>query len=163
MLSFRSYLSWYWRVMQKLKRNWLVNSNWHEEFNKFWPEHSKISKIYPLKGCLWPKYIIFEITKYRGIIFNGTEYWCKIWRKTDFSFQKWHEEFGKFLPEHSKVSKLGLWWDLFIQSGKCMSLKFTGELCVMTMKTDAKFEEELICQFKSDIRNLTNFDSELKI
>ena len=40
-----------------------------------------------------------------------------------------------------------------------MSLKFTGELCVMTMKNDARFEEELICQFKIDMRNLTNFDS----
>ena len=39
-----------------------------------------------------------------------------------------------------------------------MSLKFTGELCVMTMKNDAKFEIELTCQFKIDIRNLTNFD-----
>ena len=39
-----------------------------------------------------------------------------------------------------------------------MSLKFTGELCVMTMKNDAKFKEELICQFKIDLRNLTNFD-----
>ena len=39
-----------------------------------------------------------------------------------------------------------------------MSLKFTGELCVMTMKNDAKFEEELTCQFKIDMRNLTNFD-----
>ena len=40
-----------------------------------------------------------------------------------------------------------------------MSLKFTEELSVMTMKNDAKFEEELTCQFKIDIRNLTNFDS----
>ena len=39
-----------------------------------------------------------------------------------------------------------------------MSLKFTGELCVMTMKNDAKFEEELTCQFKIDMRDLTNFD-----
>ena len=38
-----------------------------------------------------------------------------------------------------------------------MSLKFTEELCVMTMKNDAKFEEELTC-FKIDMRNLTNFD-----
>ena len=38
-----------------------------------------------------------------------------------------------------------------------MSLKFTGELCVMTMKNDAKFEEEWTCQFKIDMRNLTNF------
>ena len=39
-----------------------------------------------------------------------------------------------------------------------MSLKFTGEFCVMTMKNDAKFEEESTCQFKIDMRNLTNFD-----
>ena len=48
--------------------------------------------------------------------------------------------------------------DPFVQSRKCMSLKFTEELCVMTMKNDAKFEEELTCQFKIDMRNLTNFD-----
>ena len=39
-----------------------------------------------------------------------------------------------------------------------MSLKFTGELRVMTMKNDARFEEELTGQFKTDLRNLTNFD-----
>ena len=38
-----------------------------------------------------------------------------------------------------------------------MSLKFTGEFCIMTMKNDAKFEEELTCQFKTDVRNFTNF------
>ena len=29
----------------------------------------------------------------------------------------------------------------------------------MTMKNDAKFEEELTCQLKIDMRNFTNFDS----
>ena len=29
-----------------------------------------------------------------------------------------------------------------------MSLKFTEELCDMTIKNDAKFEGELTCQFK---------------
>ena len=28
----------------------------------------------------------------------------------------------------------------------------------MTMKTDAKFEEELTCQFKIEMTNLTNID-----
>ena len=28
----------------------------------------------------------------------------------------------------------------------------------MTMKNDGKFEEELTCQFKTDMRNVTNFD-----
>ena len=39
-----------------------------------------------------------------------------------------------------------------------MSLKFTGELFVMTTKNDAKIEEKLTCQFKTDIRNFKNFD-----
>ena len=46
----------------------------------------------------------------------------------------------------------------FIQSRKCMTLKFTGELFVMTMKSDAKLEEELTCRFKTEMRNMTNFD-----
>ena len=39
-----------------------------------------------------------------------------------------------------------------------MSLKFTGNLCVKTMKNDAKIEEELTCQFKIEMRNFMNFD-----
>ena len=39
-----------------------------------------------------------------------------------------------------------------------MSLKFTGQICAMTMKNDAKFEKDLTCQFKIDMKNLTNFD-----
>ena len=37
--------------------------NWHEEFDEFWPEHLKISKICNLIGCFWPKYIMFELKK----------------------------------------------------------------------------------------------------
>ena len=43
-----------------------------------------------------------------------------------------------------------------------MSLKFTEELCVMAMKNDAKFEDELTCRFKIDTRNLTNFHPSTK-
>ena len=39
-----------------------------------------------------------------------------------------------------------------------MSLKFTEEICVMKMKNDTKIEEELICYFKIDMRNMANFD-----
>ena len=45
-----------------------------------------------------------------------------------------------------------------MQGRKYMSLKLKGELCVMTMKNDAKFGIELTCHFKTDMRNLTNFD-----
>ena len=43
-----------------------------------------------------------------------------------------------------------------------MSLKIAGELCVMTMTNDAKFEEQLTCQFKIDMRDFTNFDASIR-
>ena len=118
-----------------------------------------LEKISVLIGSLWPNYIKFELQMYRGVIFHDTEELCKFYRKTDLSFEKRHEKIGKFSPEHLKVSKLRLWWDPFVQSRKGMTLKFTEELCVMTMKNNAKFKEELTCHFKTDMRNLPNFDS----
>ena len=56
------------------------------------------------------------------------------------------------------VSKLGYWCDPFIQSRKDVRLESAEELCDMTMKNYAKFEEELNCRFKTDMRNLANFD-----
>ena len=127
--------------------------NWHEEFDKFWPEHSEISKICSLMDCFWPKYIMFELKMCRGVMFDGTEYWCQIWKKTDLCFQKSHDEFNKFSPEHVRKSKN---WDF---DGILLSkVENVGELCVMTIKNYAKIEGELTCQFKIDMRNLTNFD-----
>ena len=103
------------------------------------------SENFTLMRCFCPKHIMFELKKYRGVIFHDTEQWCKIWinpdlvvskmtwgigwtfirvpnftnsiaikfqpktcrrtishgtekrsklsRKTDFLFEKWHEEF----------------------------------------------------------------------
>ena len=56
------------------------------------------------------------------------------------------------------MSELGLSWDPFVQTRKCISLKFTGDLCYMTMKNDTKIEEELTCRFKIEMKNLTDFD-----
>ena len=112
--------------------------NWHKEFDKFWTEHSKVSNIFTLMGSFWANYIFLELKKYRGVIFHDTKEWCKIWRKTDSWLGKWHEEFWIFSQEHTKVSKFELWWDLFVQSRKCMCLKVTVELCVMTMKSDTQ-------------------------
>ena len=46
---------------------------------------------------------------------HDPEDWCKIWRKTDLLFQKW-QEFGKFWPDHSKVSKFALSLVTVVQS-----------------------------------------------
>ena len=120
----------------------------------FWPEPSKkkfvliVTKVYNVWAA---KVQRSYLSWHRGVM--------QILRKTDLWFEKWHEKFGKFSAEHLKVSKLRLWWDPFVQSRKGVTLKFTEELCVMTMKNNAKFEEELTFHFKTDMRNLTNFDS----
>ena len=99
----------WWKIWRGID---LTFQNWQKEFDEFWLENSKVSKIYTLMGCFWPKYIMFELKKYRGATFHDTRVWRKIWRKTDLWFGKWHEEFGKFSPEHAKCSKLGFHWIL---------------------------------------------------
>ena len=142
----------------KLKRNWLVILKLTWGTSQILTRALNSLKKLCFTGFLWPKYILFELQKYRRVIFHDTEELCKFWRRTDLWFEKRHEKYGKFSPEHLKVSKLGFWWDPLIQIWKSMSLKFTEELSVMTMKNDAKFEEELTCHFKTDMRNLMNFD-----
>ena len=68
-----------------LKKNWLVvsNMNWgnfHQTTQK--------SKNLTLMGYFCPKYMRCELKKYRGVIFHGTEQWCKIWIKPDLVVSK---------------------------------------------------------------------------
>ena len=41
----------WWKIWKGID---LSAKNWHDEFIKCWPKHSKLSKIYTLMGCLWP-------------------------------------------------------------------------------------------------------------
>ena len=45
------------------------------------------------------KYIKFQLKRYGGFMSNDNKECCKIWRKTDFLFQKW-QEFSEFWSEH---------------------------------------------------------------
>ena len=119
------------------------------------------SKIFILMCSFWAKhsYIVWAKKSTEELSFMKLRSSYANFEEKLTSGLKKDEKFGKFSPEHLKVSKLKLWWDPFVQSRKGMTLKFTEELCVMTMKNNAKFEEELTCHFKTDIRNLTNFDS----
>ena len=49
------------------------------------------SQKFALNELFLTKDIMLELKKYRGVMFDSTENWCKIWRKTDLYFQKWHE------------------------------------------------------------------------
>ena len=121
------------------------------------PALKNLKSLY-FNGLLLTKYIMFEHSKYRGVMFDGTQDWYKIRRKTHFCFQKWHEEIDKFSPEHVRKSKN---WDTYLvvlpKVENISALKFRGGPCVMRMKNDSKFELELTCQFKIDMRHLANF------
>ena len=92
--------------------------NWHKEFEKLWLEHSNVSKMFTLMDSLWANFILFELKKYRGVIFDEPEEGYKIWRGIHLLFQSWHKEFDKFWPGHSKVSKnftlMGTFWAKYI-------------------------------------------------
>ena len=133
-----------WSVVSKMTRIWWILIRALKSLKKLHFHWFLLCKAFNV----WPKKVQRSYLSW---------HW-KVWRKTDLLFGKWNEEYGKFSPEHLKVSKLGLWWDPLIPSRRSMSLKFTKELCIMTLKNDAKFEEELICHFKIDMGNLINFD-----
>ena len=83
-----------------------------------WTMGSKVSKIFTLMRSLWANYILFEVKKYRWVIFHETEEGYKNWRGIVLSFQNWHNEFDKIWLEHSKVSKIfiliGSFWVMYI-------------------------------------------------
>ena len=67
----------------------LLFQKW-QEFDEFWLEHSKMSKICNLMGSSWPKYIMFELKMYRGnylswrwrMMQNLKENWLVVWKMT---------------------------------------------------------------------------------
>ena len=82
---------WYkiWRKTDLLFQKW-------QEFGEFWSEHLKVSKRCTFIGSYCTKHLVFDLKKYRGVTFHDTEEWCKIRRKTDLWFGKWHDEYGIF-------------------------------------------------------------------
>ena len=102
----------------KISRGIDLFQNWPKEFEKFWPERSKVSKIFTLMGSFWAKYILFELKKYRGVIFHETEEVYKIWRRIHSLFKNWHKNLTNFDPSTQKVSKIfilvGSFWAKYI-------------------------------------------------
>ena len=99
-------MSLQWRMMQNLKRKWLVVSKltWEmrqvftralESLNDFHFNMLLLSKVY----TVWGK-------KVQRSYIHDTEEWYKIWKEINLWFQNWHKEFNNFWPEHSKVSKI---------------------------------------------------------
>ena len=86
------------------------------------------------------------------------------WRVTqsDSWFHKWHQQFDEFQCEQWQVWKFALCCSTFVESILYLSQKSGEELRAITLKNDAKFEEELTCALKNDMGNLVNFTGTLK-
>ena len=147
-------MSWQWRMIHKLNRNWLVVFKLTWGTSQIW---TWALKTICFNWLLVTKVYNVWATKYREVIFHDTQELNKFWRKFVLWFEKWREIWQSFT--RALVSdKIGTLMGSFAQSRKGMTLKFTEELCVMAMMNNAEFKEELTCNFKTDMRNLTNFD-----
>ena len=108
----------------------LLFQNWHEEFDEFWSEHSKVSKVCTLLGFFWPKHIIFGLRKLREVIFHNTEEWCKnlkknwlvVWEMTGAIWQIFTRALERF--------KIGTLMGSFCPNQKMHELKiYRGVIC----------------------------------
>ena len=123
---------------------------------EFWPPVLKNHKNLHFNGILLPKVNNISTQKYRGVIFHETKEWYKILRKIDLFFQKWNG-IWKVFTRASESLKTGTLIGSFYLKKKMNEVKIAGELCLMKIKNNEKFERELNCQFKIDTRNLENF------
>ena len=79
--------------------------NWHKEFNKIWPKHSKVSKHFILLGSFWAKYILFELKMNRGVIFHENEEDTKFVEESTRRFKICIRNLTKFDPSTQKSQK----------------------------------------------------------
>ena len=83
-----SYVSWQWRMIQKLKRDWLVVLKLTWGSSEILTQALESLKKIVLIGCFWPRYILFELQKYRGAIFHDTEEYANFEEKLTSGLKK---------------------------------------------------------------------------
>ena len=100
-----SFVSWQWRMIQNLKRKWLVSSKltWG-----IWPILTwalENLKNLHFDGLLFNK--VYNVCAKKSLL----EFWFMVWntdatlKENWHGFQKLHEEFSKFSPDHVWKSK----------------------------------------------------------
>ena len=136
--------------------------NWHKEYNKFWPEHSKVSKICTLMVSFWPKYIMLQLEKVKR---------SRIW---------WHSRLIQSLKENwlglPKTDMTNL--ANFHHSTESLHIRtLMASFCLKLKMLELKIYREITCydneewcenwrgidlSVKMEIRNLTNFDQSIQ-
>ena len=146
-------MSWHWRVMQNLKKTRYVISKmtriWWiliraprslESMHFNWSLSCKVNNV-------WPKKVQRSYLSWHWrVMKNLKKNWLLVWKMTWGIWQ--------IFTRTLEIIKIDTFMGLF-----CPKEKVHEKLCVMAPKNDEKSEEALTCHFKTDIRNLTSFDS----
>ena len=125
-------------MIQHVKRNWLVSSKLTWGIRRILPWVLGNLKNLHFNGLPLNKVFSAWVKKVQ----RSYVWWH--WISMQNLKENWHvlskmtQWIWKFSTEHSKVSKLGLWWDSFIQSRKRMSLKFVKTLFYVGNKWKAQ-------------------------
>ena len=96
--------------------------NWHEKFDRFWPEHLKISKLCTLMGCFWRKYVMFEL------------------KKAQRSYVWWHWRLIQNLKENWLVLSKITWrlWQIFVHRLKNSDFILESKMVQINKNTNSK-------------------------
>ena len=117
----------------------------------------KSLKFCTLMGSFYPNHIKFQPKKYRRVISHDTEEWCKVYRKTDLWFQIWHEEFGEFSLNHSKVWKFLVDGLILSKVYKVLVTKMQRSYLSWHWTVMQNLNKPWPCGFKNGMRNWMNF------
>ena len=85
-----------WRMIQNLEMNWLVDSKFPRQILTQALQSLKNLQFNGLMGSFWPKYIIFELKNYRGVILIALEIGAKFERKVADAFKNNMRNFANF-------------------------------------------------------------------
>ena len=109
-------------------------------------------------GSFYPKYIMFQLEDFRGIMCHDTEECCKFKEKLTCALKNDIRNLVSFHASRRKSENLYFDWILLSKAYKDLDEK-VQKSCLMTLKSDAKFEEKLTLGSKNDMRNLVNFNA----
>ena len=125
----KSYVSWHWRMMQSLKKKLTLDSkNDMRNLVNFNVSSGKSENLH-FDVLLFS--IAYKVSAKKVRKNDLSWHWIKrfkLRRKTDFLFEKWHEEFGNFNPASLKICTLT---DYFCRNYVVFELKKIQRSCVM--------------------------------
>ena len=116
------------------------------------------SENFTSMGYFCPKYMRFELKKYRGVIFHDTEQWCKIWINLDLVVSKLAWGIGWTFIKALKNLKICTLMDSFCVKRNVLARKFQRNYVSWHWKVMQNLSKNWLVTWKMT-RNLVNFDA----